>query len=141
MSRDATPNLPYILFFRNSGPDTFKHLSPEQRQQLVTRWNEWYDDLLAHGKATDGQPLEEETRLITGAGGQRIVDGPFPETKEAIGGYVLLQVSGLDEATEIAQRHPGLEHGLKVELRPMVNHCHLGVNVGRRPSTETANAR
>ena len=130
----AATAVPYILFFRNSGPETFRQLSPEQRQRLVTRWNDWYDDLLTRGKATDGQPLEEETRLVSGPGGQRIVDGPFPETKEAIGGYVLLQVSGLEEATEIAQRHPGLEHGLKIELRPMVNHCHLGVNVGRKPA-------
>jgi hypothetical protein len=137
----ATQASPYILFFRNSGPETFKHLSPEQRQQLVTRWNDWYDGLLAAGKAIDGQPLEEETRIVAGAGGARIVDGPFPETKEAIGGYVLLQVSGLEEATEIARRHPALEHGLTIELRPMVNHCHLGVNVGRRPADEAANAR
>lgn len=131
---------PYILFFRNSGPETFKHLSAEQRQQLVMRWNDWYDGLLTQGKAVDGQPLEEETRLVAGTAGQRIVDGPFPETKEAIGGYVLLQVSGMEEATEIARRHPGLEHGLLIELRPMVNHCHLGVNVGRRPADETVSA-
>jgi len=116
-----------MLLFRNSGPETHAHLSPEQRQQLVTRWNAWYDGLAAQGKAVEGQPLELETRVISGAGGERVTDGPFPESKEAIGGYVKLMVSSLEEATAIAQRHPGLAYGLKIEVREMTSHCHLGV--------------
>lgn len=118
--------VPYMLFFRNAGPETHAHLSPNERQQLVIRWNAWFDGLVAEGKATEGQPLELETRLVSGPGG-RITDGPFPESKEAIAGYVRLMVSGLEEATEIAQRHPGLAYGLKIEVRQMTAHCHLGV--------------
>src|SRR5688572_26099030 len=122
-------SVPYLLFFRNTGPETHQHLSPEQRQQLVTRWNAWYDNLAAQGKAVEGQPLEIETRVVSGAGGSRVVDGPFAEAKEAIGGYVKLMVSGLEEATEIAQRHPGLAYGLIIEVRATIDHCHLGVKV------------
>jgi hypothetical protein len=120
---------PYLLFFRNSGPETFLGLSPEQRQQLVTRWNDWYDRLATAGKAVEGQPLEPESRTVSGPGGARVVDGPFAESKEAIGGYVKLLVSGLEEATEIARSHPALAQGLIIEIRPMVDHCHLGVNI------------
>jgi hypothetical protein len=123
---------PYMLFFRNSGPETHQHLSPEQRQQLVVRWNAWYDGLAARGKAVEGQPLELETRTISGTGGSRVVDGPFAEAKEAIGGYVKLMVSGLEEATEIAKRHPGLDYGLIIEVRSMTVSCHLGVNADNR---------
>ncbi len=118
---------PYLLLFRNSGPETHRHLSPEQLQQLVTRWNAWYDGLVAQGKATEGQPLELETRLVSGSGGGRIVDGPFAEAKEAVGGYVKLAVADLAEATAIAQAHPGLEHGLIIEIRALAPACHLGV--------------
>ena len=128
------PSSPYLLIFRNSGPETHQHLSPDQRQQLVTRWNAWYDELAAQGKAVEGQPLELETRIVSGAGGARIVDGPFAEAKEAIGGYVKLMVSGLEEATAIAQRHPGLAYGLMIEVRSMTANCHLGVTAGRRAS-------
>jgi hypothetical protein len=121
---------PYLLFFRNSGPETFQHLSSEQRQQLVTQWNEWYDELAAAGKATEGQPLELETRVVSGPGGSRVVDGPFAEAKEAIGGYVKLMVSGFDEATAIAKRHPALAHGLVIEVRQLTENCHLGVTAG-----------
>jgi len=129
----------YLLFFRNSGPETHQHLSPEQRQQLMVRWNAWYDGLAAQGKAVEGQPLDLETRLVSGSGGSRVVDGPFAEAKEAIGGYVKLLVSGLDEATAIAQQHPGLEFGLIIEVRSMTPSCHLGVTAGHgSPATSRA---
>lgn len=124
----------FMLFFRNSGPETHQHLSPAQRQQLVTRWNAWYDGLVAQGKATEGQPLELETRVVSGPGGTRIVDGPFPETKEAIGGYVKLTVRDLEEATEIAKQHPGLVYGLIIEVRQMLTTCHLGVTARNQPA-------
>src|ERR1043165_3025831 len=127
METNPSPTpIPYLLLFRNSGPETHQHLSPEQRQQLVIRWNAWYDGLAAQGKAVEGQPLELETRIVSGPSGSRVVDGPFAEAKEAIGGYVKLMVSGLEEATEIAKRHPGLAHGLIIEIREM-GECHLGV--------------
>ncbi|HEY8933278.1 MAG TPA: YciI family protein [Rariglobus sp.] len=118
---------PYLLLFRNTGPENHQHLSPDQRQQLVVRWNAWFEGLVKAGKAVEGQPLEIETRIVSGPGGGRVVDGPFPEAKEAVGGYVKLLVSGVEEATAIAQRHPGLDYGLIVEIRSMTPHCHLGV--------------
>jgi len=124
MENTATP---YMLFFRNSGPETHQHLSPAQRQELMMRWNAWYDELAATGQAVEGQPLELETRLVSGRGGERVTDGPFAEAKEAIGGYVKLFAQSLEEATAIAQRHPGLEHGLIIEVRQLTENCHLGV--------------
>jgi hypothetical protein len=124
----ATTSAPYMLLFRNTGPENYGHLSPEQRQQLVIRWNSWFDGLVSKGKAVEGQPLEIETRVVSGTGGSRITDGPFPESKEAIGGYVKLLVSDLAEATEIARQHPGLAYGMIIEIRELTPHCHLGVN-------------
>ena len=133
----ASPT-PYMLFFRNTGPETHQHLSPVQRQQLVTQWNAWYDGLVAEGKAGEGQPLELETRVVSGHGGARVIDGPFPEAKEAIGGYVKLLVTDLDEATAIAQRHPGLEYGLVIEVRQLMVTCHLGVTAKNPQSAGVA---
>ena len=131
---ETTP-IPYMLLFRNSGPENYQHLSPEQRQQLMSRWNAWYDGLAAQGKAVEGQPLELETRIVSGPGGERVIDGPFAETKEAIGGYVKLMASSLEEATQIAQRHPGLAYGLRIEVRQLTDTCHLGVSAGQHAST------
>lgn len=123
---NSAPSL-YMLLFRNTGPDTHKSLSADQRQRLIERWNAWFETLVAAGKATEGQPLELETRIVSGKSGNRVTDGPFPEAKEAVGGYVKLLVADMDEATAIAQAHPGLDYGLIVEIRKMTPHCHLGV--------------
>jgi len=130
------PPVPYMLFFRNSGPENHQHLTAEQRQQLVIRWNAWFEGLVARGQAVEGQPLELDTRIVSGPGGTRVVDGPFPEAKEAIGGYVKLMVRDLAEATVIARQHPGLEYGLVIEIRQMTPDCHLGVNT--KPSGANA---
>lgn len=129
---------PYMLFFRNTGPELFAPLSSDQRQQLVNRWNDWYEQLAAAGKAVEGQPLDGGTRVVGGAGGTRVVDGPFAEAKEAIGGYVKVLVNDLDEATAIAKKHPALEYGMKIEIRPMTDECHLGVCAHKKPPVAAA---
>lgn len=127
---------PYLMIFREP-PGTYESLSPEQRQRLLQQWNAWYDGLAAEGKVKHGQPLEAGGRVITAS---RVTDGPYAEAKEAVGGYFMLEVESLDEATEIAQRCPSLSLGMIVEVRPVANACEgLGVE-GRPPAEqETAN--
>ncbi len=48
-----------------------------------------------------------------------VTDGPFAETREVLGGYYIIDVTSLDEAIEIAGRHPGVRVGT-VEIRPLV---------------------
>lgn len=130
------PQTPFMLLFRNAGPEVFAALSAEQRQELILQWNSWFDALLSQGKATEGQPLEDQTRIVRGPGGARVVDGPYPEAKEAVAGYVKLRVSGWDEATQIAQRHPALAYGFFIEVRELTPQCHLGVTT--RPAEVAA---
>lgn len=134
------PN-PYLLIFRESSPDIYKSMSATQRQQLMEQWNAWYDGLAAQNKVQHGHPLEPQGRVVTGARGERVVDGPFAEATEAIGGYFLLTVADLDEATAIAQRCPSLQYGMSVEVRPIAAACHgLGVRGRPAPARETAHA-
>ena len=51
-----------------------------------------------------------------------MTDGPIAESKEAIAGYLLLQVDAMDEAVEIAKEWPLLEiDGMSIEVRPVVS--------------------
>lgn len=123
------PKSPYLLIFRDVSPEVYKAMSPDQRQQLMQQWNAWYDGLAAAGKVQHGHPLEGSGRVVTGARGERVSDGPFAEATEGIGGYFLLTVSGIDEATAIAQRCPSLPYGMSVEVRPVADVCEtLGVH-------------
>ena len=123
----SLPRKPFLLFLRNTGAENYQGIPAEQRDRMVARWNEWFEGLLRQGKAVEGQPLEEKSRLVSGPGGQRVIDGPFAEAKEAIGGYIKLMVADFEEATRIARSHPGLETGLLIEIRELTDDCHLGV--------------
>ena len=52
-----------------------------------------------------------------------MTDGPFTESKEAIGGYFLITVPNLEEAVAVARQCPGLEYGAVVEIRPVALEC------------------
>lgn len=67
--------------------------------------------------ALDGlQPVSEGARVEFGAGGPTVVDGPFAEAKEVVGGYWIIDVKSPDEAIEWAKRVPAGE-GDAIELR------------------------
>src|SRR6266481_4730803 len=111
----------YMLLFR--GNDWYKGLSPEEMQKISGQWMAWFERLTAQGKAVAGNPLEKEGKIVSGKNGRVVADGPFAESKEAIGGYFLLQVKSLDEAVAIAKECPGLAYGAVVEVRPVAQEC------------------
>ena len=113
----------YMLIFR--GNDWHKSLSPEEMQKVSERWMAWFKDLLEEGKAVAGNPLAPEGKIVSGKNGRVVADGPFAESKEAIGGYFLLKVNSMDDAVAIARQCPGLPHGAKVEVRPVLAECPL----------------
>ena len=112
-----------MLIFR--GTDWYQGLSPEQMQQIADKWMAWFNGLKDEGKCVAGNPLEPKGKIVTGKGGRVVSDGPFAESKEAIGGYFLLKVETMEEAVAIAQQCPGLPHGVKVEVRPVMAQCPL----------------
>ncbi len=116
--------MPFLLIFRDVGTSSYARLSPAQRQALLKEWYDWYDGLAAAGKLRHGHPLEPEGRIISAHNG-RVVDGPFVEANEVVGGYFLLTVAGLEEAVAIARQCPTLRHdlGLTVEVRPVADLC------------------
>jgi len=110
-----------MLLFRGTQWD--KELSPEEIQKMVSRWYAWFDRLTQEGKCKAGHPLEREGKVVSGRSGRTVADGPFAESKEAIGGYFLLAVEDLNEALEIAKQCPGLDYGIDVEVRPVAEEC------------------
>lgn len=128
----------YLLIFRESSPERYEAMSPEQRREALEEWNAWGDGLAERGIMQHGHPLEPQGRLVSGTGGQHVVDGPFAEAKEVVGGYFLIHVAGLEEATAIAQRCPLLPYGMTVEIRPITGGCHLARSLGWRTMHEPA---
>jgi hypothetical protein len=118
----------YLLLFRGTNWD--KGLSPEQLQKVVTDWYAWFERLKAEGKCLGGHPLQEEGKVVSGPGGRTVADGPFAESKEAVGGYFYLQVADENEAVSIARQCPGLPYGMRVEVRPVADMCSVRRRAG-----------
>jgi hypothetical protein len=111
----------YMLLFR--GPRWDRGLSPQELQAAMDKVMTWFEGLNGRGKIKAGQPLGAQGRIISGANGGLVVDGPFAESKEAVGGYLVLQADDLNEAVEIARSAPTLKYGITVEVRPILAEC------------------
>lgn len=126
----------YMLLFRGNNWD--KDLSPQELQKVVADWMAWFERLKLEGKALSGHPLQNEGKLVSGKNGKSVADGPFAESKEAIGGYFYLRVSGEAEAIAIAQMCPALQYGLVVEVRPVADICGMRARANEQAGVTTA---
>ncbi len=90
--------------------------SPQDIQTAIDQFYDWHEDLVAKGQMKRGQRLAKEGRLVTR---ERIIDGPFAEAKEVVGGYWWILALSLDEAARIAADNPCLAYGLAFEIRPI----------------------
>jgi hypothetical protein len=117
----STPTSEYMILFRSTDWD--KGLSPEEMQKIMARTMAWFDGLAEEGKLKAAQPLHDEGKIITGKQTRTVADGPFAESKESIGGYLLLRVDTIEEAVEIAKSWPLLDVGATVEVRPVAVAC------------------
>jgi hypothetical protein len=107
----------FIFLFR--GGDASKmDFSPEEMQQHMQKWGVWMNGLAERGILKGGEPLKKQGKVVKLEGTEKIVtDGPFTETKELIGGYLLINAENLEAACEIAKGCPIYENHGKVEVR------------------------
>jgi hypothetical protein len=111
----------YMLLFR--GPHWDQGLSTDELQKAMDNVMAWFEGLNERGKVKGAQPLSAQGRTISGTNGRFVVDGPFTETKEAVGGYLVLQADSFEEAVEVARTNPVLRYGVSVEVRPILAEC------------------
>jgi hypothetical protein len=99
----------------------FTRMSPEEQQKGLAAYMAYSEALTKAGamKASGRLgPSSSATRVRLVDGKPSVLDGPFIESKEQLGGYFLIDVADLDAALGWAARCPGAGHGV-VEVRPM----------------------
>lgn len=97
-------------------------LNQEERERCYAESTELAHDLHAAGQYLATSPLHPTaaaTSVRVRDGKRMVVDGPFAETREQLGGYFLIEAADLDEALTIAARIPGARWGT-VEVRPVL---------------------
>ncbi len=105
------------MFLVRGGSCANGELSPEQMQAKMQEVFAWIDGLSKKGVMSAAQPLTPEGRLISGKNGSTISDGIAAESKEAVGGFFIVNAATIDEAVNIARTCPMFKHGGMLEVR------------------------
>ena len=109
----------YLLLIcsdKNQAPPT-----PAQMEAMVQGHGRFAQELRAAGKMVHGERLRPDSdgsRVRFKAGQRQVMDGPFAETKEALGGFYLIECDSREEALEWAKKIP-LGEGGYIDVRPV----------------------
>ena len=97
-------------------------MSDDQKQSLLERYERFADDAIKRGMMRGGEQLHttaSATTIRVRSNETLVVDGPFAETKEQLGGFFLVECKNVDEAIDLATKIPGAQTGA-IEVRPVV---------------------
>jgi hypothetical protein len=110
------------LYGEERGPEEF---SPEESASEMAAWQAFDEAAREAGVLIACEGLAEShtaTTIRVDGGRRHVTDGPFMETKEQLGGFILLEVRDLDEAMEWAARSPWNFDGCSTEIRPVLDY-------------------
>jgi len=108
-----------LLLYANE--EGWKNMTKEQQQQGYAAYMAYTEALKKAGayKASQRlQPVATATTIRVTDGKSQVVDGPYVESKEQLGGFFLIEAPDLDSALAWAARCPGASHGT-IEVRPI----------------------
>ena len=124
--------------------DQWDGMSESERNAFMDECFAYDDVLRKNGHFASGEALQEArnaTTLRYQKGKVSVTDGPFAETKEQLGGIMILEARDLDHAIELMSKHPSIRLGGCFEIRPSADLSALLVESQRRRSATLGAAR
>ena len=107
----------FVLIFRNESFPV--NLTPEGIEAVSEQWQNWMGGIAAQNKlVARGNRLGNEGKTVKP--NNVIINGPYAEIKEMLGGYTIIRADSIEEATEIAKGCPILEVGGTGEIRDII---------------------
>ena len=101
--------------------DAWEALSSDEQKAIYAD----YGALNKDTRVTGGPPLglPEDARTVRVDNGTTLTtDGPYVDTKGAVGGFAVLEADSIDDAVELAARIPAARHGGAIEIRPVATY-------------------
>ncbi len=105
-----------VLIYENESD--YATASPEVYGEVMDAHNRFAEEYESHGAKLGESHALQGTDTATSIRGDVVTDGPFVETKEALGGFYVIEADDLDQATKIAGMVPARFGG--VEVRPVM---------------------
>jgi len=100
----------------------FQAIPADERDEMLQETFAYIDVLRASGHLLDERALQSATGASTlrfSGGRMSITDGPFAETKEQLGGFILLEANDLNQAIQLMSKMPCMRFGGSLEIRPV----------------------
>ncbi len=109
----------HYMMLLHHATDNQPELSPEEIQAVIAQYREWSERMGAAGKLVGGDKLAADAGRVLRKNDDKVavVDGPYSETKEIVGGYFIIDATDYDDAVELAGSCPHLGFGGTIELR------------------------
>lgn len=105
----------YMMLF--SSNEWYNQVSPAEAKKISEQAKAWFEGLMQRGCVKGGHGLVRSGVRLTGKTGRVISDGPYPESKEAVGGYIIVEAESLEEAIAMAKDNPTIAYGTTVDIR------------------------
>jgi len=102
----------------------FESMTEDERHAMFDTCFEYDDHLRANGHWAGGELLQSSETALTlywKNGKVATTDGPFVETKEQLGGFLVLEARDMNHAIQLMAQHPALTYGNIFEIRPAVD--------------------
>ena len=110
-----------VMVIVKANKDSENGVMPSEK--MLTEMGAFNEELVKAGIMLDGEglkPSSEGARVRFSGKSRTVIDGPFPETKELVGGFWMWKVKSMDEAIEWAKRCPNpMEGDSELEIRPV----------------------
>lgn len=108
----------FMYLFR--GGDTREaQQSPEEMQAHMQKWSVWIQKLAESGNLTAGLPLHQEGKVVKNYG-EVVIDRPFAEGNEIVGGYLIVKANDLNHAVALSKECPIFEYDGTTEIREVM---------------------
>ncbi len=110
--------MPKFMVILNSVPGLYRDLPPDELERKQAGYQSWMNEMRSSGRYVSGEKLKEEggKRLARQRGRLNVIDGPYSEAKEVVGGYFVFRAAGYEEALELLRDAPFLED-CRIDLR------------------------
>lgn len=108
-----------FMFLQRGGCEDRPQMSPEQMESAMKSWMEW-----VKSGTEQGWLLDPGSRLMGGAVVQpdlNVMDGPFAESKELVGGYTIVEATDLEAACELAKKTMKMTGAGRIEVREIAS--------------------
>jgi hypothetical protein len=105
----------FVFLFR--GGLDFTKASSEQLQQVIANWKNWTEELARKGLYDGGDRLTRNDAAVVKGSARQIVNRPYSESKEIVGGYIKIKADNLQQAIEISKGCPIFNFDGIVEIR------------------------